>query len=121
MSPVGALRWADPVEQPPLPAGQVFDATIDGPPCVQPMPNASKVIIGDEDCLWLKVSAPARDDGGRGKDETKKRLKPIMLFIHGGAYHAGTVNGKWTDYKYDGAHFVENSGGNVVFVEIQVR
>ncbi|HTL38049.1 MAG TPA: carboxylesterase family protein [Kofleriaceae bacterium] len=59
----------------------VRDATAFGNVCPQILPSGSK--LGDEDCLFLNVWAP------KTQSETKR---PVMLFIHGGAYELGSGN-----------------------------
>ncbi|MEV7553107.1 carboxylesterase family protein [Amycolatopsis sp. NPDC089917] len=66
--PVGEYRWKPP--RPPQPWKGVADATKPGNVC----PQATG---GDEDCLFLNVTAP-RDAGNR-------RL-PVMVWLHGGGY-----------------------------------
>jgi para-nitrobenzyl esterase len=58
-----------------------------------------------EDCLFLNIQTPALDDGRR----------PVMVWIHGGAFVNGTGAMPW----YDGAHFVRH--GDVVVVSINYR
>jgi len=58
-----------------------------------------------EDCLFLNVQTPALDDARR----------PVMVWIHGGAFVNGTGAMPW----YDGANFVRN--GDVVVVSINYR
>lgn len=93
--PVGALRW-----QPPQPAGGwhgVRDANSFGSQCAQ----ASG---GSEDCLYLNVYAPSHSEG---------RHLPVMVWIHGGAYVAGSGS------TYDPTPLV--SRGDVIVVTINYR
>jgi para-nitrobenzyl esterase len=82
-TPVGELRWKPP--QPPLPWKGVRDATNFGARCAQ---NRiwDDMIFQDsgpsEDCLFLNVYAPA--------DATPNSKLPVMFWIHGGAYEAGS-------------------------------
>jgi para-nitrobenzyl esterase len=62
--------------------------------------------VESEDCLHLNVWTPALRDG-------KKR--PVMVYIHGGAYSNGTVNAQL----YDGARLAK--GGDVVVVTVNHR
>jgi para-nitrobenzyl esterase len=59
----------------------------------------------NEDCLQLNVFTPARDNGTR----------PVLVWIHGGAFTNGTVHVPW----YDGAALVGR--GDVVVVSINYR
>jgi para-nitrobenzyl esterase len=58
-----------------------------------------------EDCLFLNVQTPALDGARR----------PVMVWIHGGAFVNGTGAMPW----YDGANFVRH--GDVVVVSINYR
>jgi para-nitrobenzyl esterase len=58
-----------------------------------------------EDCLFLNVQTPAADDHKR----------PVMVWIHGGAFVNGTGAIPW----YDGSKFVHH--GDVVVVSINYR
>jgi para-nitrobenzyl esterase len=61
-----------------------------------------------EECLHLNVWTPAS-----GAPETKKGLKPVMVWIHGGAFMAGSSN------TYDGAQLARE--GDIVVVSINYR
>ena len=61
--------------------------------------------IGDEDCLFLDITVPG------GVDEANK--KPVMVWIHGGGYVAGSKNG------YLGASLAKH--GDVIIVAINYR
>lgn len=58
-----------------------------------------------EDCLFLNIQTPGLDD----------RRRPVMVWIHGGAFVNGTGAVPW----YDGSAFVRH--GNVVIVTINYR
>ncbi len=62
--------------------------------------------VESEDCLHLNVWTPALRDG-------KKR--PVMVYIHGGAYSNGTVNAQL----YDGTRLAKR--GDVVVVTVNHR
>ena len=104
--PVGERRW-----KPPAPVDtwtEVRDCTRFGPAAPQlpgdGLTNATP-IDWDEDCLTLNVCTPAAD--GRGR--------PVMVWIHGGAYRNGTGATPW----YDGTNFARN--GDIVVVTINYR
>ena len=104
--PTGALRW-----QPPQPARAwdgTLDATTHGNRCLQP-PYPPMLDLGDipgqlnEDCLYLNVYTPANDRGQR----------PVMVWIHGGAYIQGSAN------EYDGSTIARDN--DIVVVAINYR
>lgn len=83
--PVGALRWRAP--QPPAPWAGTFEALQHGPMAPQiagllaPVPPSRHgQVVGDEDCLFLNVFAPAGATG-----------RPVMVWIHGGGNAVGTA------------------------------
>ncbi len=74
--PVGPLRWRPPQ---PAPSWDDVRAAEDfGPPCPQPAAPESTA----EDCLTLNVWAPA--------DLPPAERWPVMVWIHGGGFRAGT-------------------------------
>jgi para-nitrobenzyl esterase len=87
-----------------------LDATTYGSQCPQ-LPGLLERSLGsgslpsDEDCLFLNVFAPAPSD----------RAKPVLVWIHGGAYTTGTAAMPW----YDGSNLVRR--GDVVVVTINYR
>src|SRR5438105_4576538 len=105
--PVGELRFRPP--QPAEPWTGVRDATRFGPTAPQNI-GAMERMFGappqpmDEDCLTLNVWTPACDDGKR----------PVMVWIHGGAFLFGTGATPW----YDGRSFARD---DVVLVTINYR
>lgn len=106
-APIGDLRWRAPV--PPAPWTEVLDATAFGP--VSPQPR-SPIPMGlgtraDEDCLFLNVWAPSTADSSA--------LKPVMVWVHGGAY----IFGSGSQPLYDGSVLAGES--DVVVVTINYR
>ncbi|KAI2462997.1 alpha/beta-hydrolase [Annulohypoxylon bovei var. microspora] len=66
---------------------------------------------GTEDCLFLNIWTPYIP----GPNSTAENLKPVMLWIHGGAFTSGTAN----DPTFDGGNLA--SRGDVVLVGINYR
>ncbi|HUE34394.1 MAG TPA: carboxylesterase/lipase family protein [Mycobacterium sp.] len=107
-APVGDLRFR--VAEPPQRWTEVVDATSFGPACPQPtLPKMPLDLCApqDEDCLRLNVWASA--DTGPGD------AKPVMVWLHGGAY----ILGSSSQLLYDGRRLV--SGGDVVVVTVNYR
>ena len=105
--PVGPLRWRMPVPLEPWSGAR--DATRAGPVCPQaPAPFdaflGGALSIQSEDCLYLNVFAPSPDG-------TKR---PVMVWIHGGAF----VIGAGSQSIYDGARLAAR---DVVVVTINYR
>jgi para-nitrobenzyl esterase len=105
--PVGDLRWRAPRVASPW-AG-VRDALAYGPSCPQAHPIPSplpgfQMTETSEDCLSLNVWSPGLDGG-----------RPVMVWIHGGAY----VSGGSAQPVYDAARLAAE--GDVVVVTINYR
>ncbi|XP_069696446.1 esterase E4-like [Periplaneta americana] len=84
--PVGELRFKPP--EPAEPWSGVWNATQDGPLCVQFWSQIDPLhVIGDEDCLYLNVFTPRLP-------EKRSDFKPmaVMFWIVGGAYYFDTGN-----------------------------
>jgi para-nitrobenzyl esterase len=96
-APVGPLRWRPPqrtTENPEMRTAYEYGAA-----CLQPsLPGAR------EDCLTLNVFRPFGVDGPL----------PVMVFIHGGAFVAGTAN----DPLFDGAKLAQ---AGVIVVTVNFR
>lgn len=107
-APVGDLRWKAPV--PVDESSERFDATHFGKSALQTQADseqASKNPEGiGEDCLTLNIWA---------KDLAKKN-KPVMFWIHGGAYSYGGTS----DPLYDGK-FIINEHPDVLVVTANYR
>lgn len=101
--PVGELRWKPPA--PPAKWSGVRDAGAFGDACVQTNTfGVMAVRSTSEDCLYLNVFTPAQQS---------KRLRPVMVWIHGG----GLINGRTNDY--DPRNLVRT--GDVVVVSTTYR
>ena len=106
--PVRGLRFRAP--QPPERWTEVADATRYGSACPQPVFPNMPLDLGapqGEDCLRLNVWAPAGAEPGDGK--------PVMVWLHGGAY----VLGSGSQALYDGRRLA--GGGEVIVVTVNYR
>ncbi len=107
--PVGDLRWRAP--RPPEPWTGVREALEHPPFCPQIVPFAwmkPRVVLGEEDCLYLNVWSPPMD----AADAAERRL-PVMVWIHGGANVVGGSSAA------DPYRFAAEQ--NVVVVSLQYR
>ena len=68
--------------------------------------------VGSEDCLFLNIWTPYLPSD---PDEQKSKLKPVMFWIHGGAFKSGSGS----DAYYGGGGL--SSRGDVVVVTINYR
>lgn len=87
--------------------GSSISALDYGSICVQGTPAS-----GSEDCLFLNIWTPYLP---HGKSTSKKELKPVMFWIHGGAF----TGGESSDPTFDGSN--QASRGDVVVVAINYR
>lgn len=107
--PIGEFRWLPP--QPVQPWGGVREAKTFGPNPPQNMlpgePIESLRMEGpqDEDCLYLNIWSPGFDKGPR----------PVMVWIHGGAFIIGSGSQPVSDTGILAAR------GDVVYVSINYR
>ena len=69
----------------------------------------TKTVPASENCLYLNVWTP------RTSESSVTKLKPVLFWIHGGAYTNGTAATSW----YNGASLVRR--GDVVVVSINYR
>lgn len=107
-APVGELRFRAP--EPPGRWTDVADATAFGPACPQPPLPRIPLDLGapqGEDCLSLNIWASADTEPGAGK--------PVMVWLHGGAY----ILGSSSQALYDGRRLA--GGGDVVVVTVNYR
>ena len=87
--PLGELRWALP--RPPPPWVGVRDASNYRSACPQPSRYGLTDASDDEDCLYLNVTAPAAP-------APVPRGRPVLVWIHGGAFIGGSSNLYPLDY-----------------------
>ena len=107
-APTGDRRWRAP--EPPQPWREVADATSCGPLCPQPVEPRIPIDLGapqGDDCLTLNVWASSDTAAGDGK--------PVMVWVHGGAYIFGAAS----QPLYDGTALT--AGGDVVVVTVNYR
>ncbi|XP_055952491.1 acetylcholinesterase-1-like [Argiope bruennichi] len=107
--PVGRLRFLKPV--PKTSWNGVFDASKIPPTCVQNVtfnyyfePNVENMT---EDCLYLNLWVPYL--------KKSSKLKPVIVFIHGGAFNVGSSNLK----VYDGTKLAQF--GDVIVASMNYR
>ena len=106
LPPVGRRRWKAPE---PAPDGNgVYEARFFGRSCIQTEEASERasLYIQGEDCLTLNIWTASE----------KASPKPVMVFIHGGAYGWGGTS----DPLYDGYHLVHRRK-DVVLVTINYR
>ncbi|KAJ6643532.1 Juvenile hormone esterase [Pseudolycoriella hygida] len=60
-----------------------FDATKDGPFCVQPTKDLNKI---SEDCLMLNVYT---------RTTSSERKRAVLIYFHSGGFYLGTGNSEW--------------------------
>jgi para-nitrobenzyl esterase len=107
-APSGDLRWRAP--EPPAPWTTVAEAAQFGPVCPQPVDPRIPIDLGapqGDDCLTLNVWASS--------DTAAGDRKPVMVWIHGGAYILGSAS----QPLYDGR--VLAGGGEVIVVTVNYR
>ena len=109
--PVGELRWKAPVDV--VPDDGVYEAYYNAKAAPQPEAELSSLYYQDEDCLYLNIW---KEQGTRSEEQGAKGEKPVIVWIHGGAYsYGGTV-----DLLYDFQKFVEENP-DVIVVTVAYR
>ena len=106
-APVGKLRWKLP--EPLEASDKVFEAYHSGKTSIQPVSalDAELAYEMGEDCLYLNVYKNITD---------KTEKKPVMVWIHGGAY----LSGGNSSPIYDGYNLIANHP-DVILVAINYR
>lgn len=101
--PTGDLRW-----RAPIPAARwqgVRDATMQRSACSQVITPGRDISASSEDCLYLNIYRPVVSVPGR--------LRPVLVFIHGGSNTGGSGN------EYDPSEMVSDT--NIIVVTINYR
>ena len=104
LPPSGARRFSPPVPQTPWPG--TLEATRYRSPCPQVSRYGQTDASDDEDCLYLNITVPATAPVAR-------RGKPVIVWVHGGAYVGGSADIYPLDYF--------SRSGDVVIVSINYR
>lgn len=106
--PVDELRWKAPVLA--EDSDETFEAKEYGDSAIQYEWDTEPASFHtkSEDCLTLNVWT---------KDLNPDEKKPVMVWIHGGAYGWGGT----ADPMYDGQNFIEANGDDVILVTINYR
>jgi para-nitrobenzyl esterase len=110
----GPLRFMPP--QPPRPWTGVQDALAYGAACPQGKGEDGEAL--SEDCLFLNIWTPApfkKDGAGKKSGLEDGQKRPVMFYIHGGAYNTGSGASPW----YDGTKLARR--GDVVVVTVNHR
>jgi para-nitrobenzyl esterase len=107
LPPVGNLRFS-----PPLPQTRwagTLDATKYKSPCPQVARYGQTDASDNEDCLYLNITVPVAPPPARGVQQGK----PVIVWIHGGAYVGGSADIYPLDYF--------SRLGDVIIVSINYR
>ena len=105
--PVGELRWKAPVDV--VPDDGVYEAYYFGkcPRQIESFAQMGSLYVQGEDCLYLNV--------WKAEEDSVKK-KPVMVWIHGGAYEIGGA----AEPREEGTNFVKENP-DVIFVSIEYR
>ncbi len=116
--PVGNLRWQAP--QPGTHWAGTLQAKAYGPNCYQAAPKEGDSIANilfftpaapmSEDCLYLNIWSAAPSSAA----PSKERSRPVMVWIPGGGFRAGSA----ADPLYDGTHLARHG---IVLVSVSYR
>ena len=111
--PVGNLRWRDPVDV--IPDDGVYEAYYNAKSARQreSFSEAASLYYQSEDCLYLNIW---KAESEVKADEMTTEKKPVMVWIHGGAFEMGGT----VDPTYDCHDFVKENP-DVVVVTIAYR
>ncbi len=96
--PVGDLRWKAPVDF--VPDDGVYEAYFNGKTACQADGDVSANYVRGEDCLYLNI----------WKAEGTAEKKPVMVWIHGGAFETGG------SLEYNGHNLVKENPEVIVVV-----
>ncbi|XP_050441252.1 juvenile hormone esterase-like [Adelges cooleyi] len=100
--PIDELRFKPPVKHPGWTG--VYKAFSEKSKCVQHDIMITKKIVGSEDCLYLNIFVP----------QELNEKKPVMMFVHGGAFNFGSGS---SDF-YSPDYLIEE---NVILVTFNYR
>ncbi|XP_078045450.1 acetylcholinesterase-like [Augochlora pura] len=106
--PIGTLRFKPPV--PKKSWTNVYDAVEEGGVCPQ-LDFFSEGYMGVEDCLYMNVLTPQVKISNV---DNSSALKPVMLWIYGGAFYSG-----YSNISFYGPDFILEQ--NIVFVSMNYR
>jgi carboxylesterase type B len=102
--PTNLTRFLPPVPVGPLPDGEIYDASIQGPGCPQP--------TGNENCLLVNVFSPKLPGNASDPETIYDNLLPVVFWIYGGAFSFGS------NILYSSTKYMDQ---DVVLVEVQYR
>ena len=107
--PVGELRWRAP--QAPEAWSGVREAVEPASECVQAQTDTrwqrSGVIVGSEDCLYVDIYRPAREN-------YRNEKLPVYVWIHGGSNNFGSAK------QYNGTMLAHRANAVTVFVQYRL-
>ncbi|KAL7750719.1 hypothetical protein RI367_004065 [Sorochytrium milnesiophthora] len=109
LPPTGQNRWMPPVPLTDSYTNGSFDATHEGPACIQgSFIGVPAPVVQSEDCLSLDVYAPAQIPQGAAL--------PVRVFIHGGGYESG-----WAAFPpYNGCNAASDTDSIIVVPQYRV-